>query len=160
MRTLIQFQQEVLAPIRKARNEKIADTYDKEREAKKLYSETRAGLTEDRIFFERKQKRELDTFIKEQQRELSAFNSKQQVMRGASYDLYHHTISKIKQARRDANELYNDQLGLAFAEYNKQRVASGNQPLVFNPFRLDDKEAVKQSEEEQGSSKNPNQKEE
>ena len=40
-----------------------------------------------------------------------------------------------KVASRRANEEYMDKLGIAFAEYNKERVAAGEQPVYYDNRR-------------------------
>lgn len=40
-----------------------------------------------------------------------------------------------KTANRRANEEYMDKIGIAFAEYNKERVAAGEQPVSYDNRR-------------------------
>lgn len=40
-----------------------------------------------------------------------------------------------KAANRRANEEYMDKVGIAFAEYNKERVAAGEQPVYYEKSR-------------------------
>lgn len=40
-----------------------------------------------------------------------------------------------KVANRKANEEYMDKLGIAFTEYNKERVAAGEQPVSYDNRR-------------------------
>ena len=131
MKTLTEFQNEVLTPIRKERDEKMAITYAKEHTIKKAYMDVRNQLTLDRVEFERQQARERDAFVKEQERKLREFFCKQKIERDAAYDTWHRGCCEVKIARRSIHEQYQDKFGLALSEYNKERVAAGTPPLIY-----------------------------
>lgn len=48
---------------------------------------------------------------------------------------YQKATQDYKIAKRRANEEYMDKLAIAFAEYNKERVAAGEQPVYYDNRR-------------------------
>lgn len=45
---------------------------------------------------------------------------------------YQKALYDFKMANRRANEQYMDKIGIAFAEYNKERVAAGEQTVCYD----------------------------
>ena len=56
---------------------------------------------------------------------------------------YQQASHDSKVAKRRANEEYMDKLGIAFAEYNKERVANGDCPVFYDYRRgtIDERKA-------------------
>lgn len=45
-------------------------------------------------------------------------------------------MARIKQERRTINETYQDKIGLAFARYNKERMAAGEAPVFWDNDKM------------------------
>ena len=132
MRTLIEFQNEVLTPLREERDKKMAATYAKEHDVKKTYMDIKNQYSLEQIAFERQQKKELDDFTAEQERKFREFCIKAKAAKGKAYDAWYQGCCEVKIQRRSIHETYQNQFALAISEYNKERVAAGTPPLVFH----------------------------
>ena len=135
MRTLTEFQNEVLTPLRKDRDQKMQATYDEEHAIKKHYAEVKNQLFEERAAFERQQAEEHKAFLREQGIKLKSFLCKQKEASGKAYDTWHEGCCKVKIQRRSIQEGYQDQFGLAVSEYNKERIAAGTPPIDYDDAR-------------------------
>ncbi len=137
MRTLLEFQNEVLAPLRKERDEKMTANYQKMSEAESAAAKARKQCDEDR--------RE---FLKKQSAERQAFENQLEARRTEIYLELSRAMGQVKIERRNINEDYNNKLCLACSEYNKDRVAAGEAPLIFFPKKALEKKEESTDEEE------------
>lgn len=135
MRTVTEFQKDVLAPLRKERDEKMMATYDRENAIKEAYARERSILVEEKIAFLKKQKDDLEAFKKQQNFDLGTFCNEARTRKSNAFDIYHKGIYTVKQDRRTINETYQDRLGEAFARYNKERTAAGEYPVDYGEAR-------------------------
>ena len=53
-------------------------------------------------------------------------------------------MARIKQERRTINETYQDKIGLAFARYNKERMAAGEAPVFYD--KMDSEKMAKEKD--------------
>lgn len=120
MRTLQEFQNEVLAPLRKERDEKMNTNYQKVTDASLAAAKAREQCDAD--------KRD---FLKKQRAEREIFEGQLEARRAEIFLNHTKAVNRAKIERRNINEDYNNQVHLACAEYNKDRVAAGEAPLVY-----------------------------
>ena len=143
MRTLQEFQSDVLTPLRKERDEKMMATYDRESSLKAQYQRESCERQEDKIAFMKDQKAALKVFIKQQAFDLGTFNAKLATRKTNSFNLFSNGMARIKQERRTISETYQDKIGLAFARYNKERMAAGEAPVAYEGVKNDKLEMTK-----------------
>lgn len=132
MRTVEQFQQDVLAPLRKERDEKMMATYDHENSLKANYQRETNEIREDKIAFCKKQKDELKAFQKQQNFDLGIFNNGLGTRKTNAFNIYRKGMHQVKQDRRTINETFQDKIGVAYARYNKERMEAGEAPVVYD----------------------------
>lgn len=120
MRTLEQFQTEVLAQLRKERDDKFAATYNDEAKVEAEAENARNQLDNE--------KRE---FLHKQAEERHAFEEEQAVKRQQIHIAYCSGRASIKRLRRAINEEYADQFGRVFQQYNQERKEAGELPIVY-----------------------------
>jgi len=131
MRTVEQFQQDVLTPLRKERDEKMMATYDRENSLKANYQREKNSMQEDKIAFLKKQKDELKAFKQQQAFDLGVFNTGLNTRVTNAYNIFKKGIAQVKTDRRAINENYQDKIGVAFARYNEERKKAGESPVVY-----------------------------
>ena len=115
MRTLQEFQSDVLTPLRKERDEKMMATYDHISSLKSQYQREGNERQEEKIAFMKEQKEALKAFLKQQAFDLGVFNAKLAIRKTNSFNIFSNGMARIKQERRIINETYQDKIGLAFA---------------------------------------------
>ena len=121
MRTLKQFQDEVLAPLRKEREDNIEKkTNEQTQQLAKLQCEL-DSLRDDLLEFKLKQ-----------HASLAAFRNKQTARRSEINEQIFALRYKIKHNRVLIKEEHQNKLGLAFAEYNRERREAGILPIGFD----------------------------
>ena len=121
MRTLKQFQDEVLAPLRKEREDKIGKkTNEQNRQLVKLHREL-DSLRDELFEFKSKQAASLAAFRNEQTSRRTKINEQIFALR---YQIKHNRVL--------INEEHQNKLGLAFAEYNRERREAGLLPIGFD----------------------------
>ena len=67
--------------------------------------------------------------------EKKSFFVQQDADRSEAHAKYQKATQDYKIAKRRANEEFVDKLAIAFAEYNKERVAAGEQPVYYDNRR-------------------------
>lgn len=144
MRTLQEFQSDVLTPLRKERDEKMMATYDHISSLKSQYQREGNERQEEKIAFMKEQKEALKAFQKQQAFDLGIFNAKLATRKTNSFNLFSNGMARIKQERRTINETYQDKIGLAFARYNKERMAAGEAPVFYD--RMDSEKMAKEKD--------------
>ena len=132
MRTLQEFQSDVLSPLRRERDEKMMATYDRMSSLKSQYQREGSERQEDKIAFMKDQKEALKAFLKQQAFDLGVFNAGLATRKTNSFNIFSNGMARIKQERRTINETYQDKIGLAFARYNKERMAAGEAPVTYD----------------------------
>ena len=145
MRTLEEFQKEVLAPLRKERDEKQAAALEIKTKAGEKFMKRKKDIMEKESEFKAHQKSCLKEFLGKQTLEKKSFFVLMDAERTDAHAQYQKASHDSKVANRRANEEYMDKLGIAFAEYNKERVAAGEQPVYYDNRR------EKSSEEQEPS---------
>ena len=121
MRTLKQFQDEVLAPLRKEREDKIEKkTNEQTQQLAKLNREL-DSLRDELLEFKSKQAASR-----------AAFRNKQTARRTEINEQIFALRYQIKHNRVLINEEHQNKLGLAFAEYNRERCEAGLLPIGFD----------------------------
>ncbi len=135
MRTLEQFQKEVLAPLRKERNEKQEAALEIKTKAGAEFMKRKKDIMEKEKEFKEHQKACLKEFLSKQTLEKKSFFVLQDAERADAHAQYQKATQDYKIAKRRANEEYMDKLAIAFAEYNKERVAAGEQPVYYDNRR-------------------------
>lgn len=131
MRTLEEFQKEVLAPLRKERDNKNETALKIKTDGGAEFMKRKKEIMEKEHEFKEHQKSCLKEFLGKQTMEKKSFFVKQDVDRTDAYAQYQKAIYDYKIAKRRANEEYMDKLAIAFAQYNKERVAAGEQPVYY-----------------------------
>lgn len=150
MRTLEQFQKEVLAPLRKERDDKQEAAREIRSKAAADYMQAKKEITEKEQSFAKVQEEALQIFTRQQLIDRKAYHlllTAERIDACAKYDKAKHD-EKI--AKRRANEEYMDKVGIAFAEYNKERVAAGEQPVYYDNRREMSAEEHKSCHQEDG----------
>lgn len=132
MRTLKQFQDDVLRPLREERDRKFMETYKKESEAKTNYFNVKAHMEEGKMELKARHTAELLAVKARQTQERKFAELAWQKLKAQAYDACHATCAEVKAARRTANETYNDGLSRACSEYNRERIAEGAPALKFD----------------------------
>ena len=135
MRTLEQFQKEVLAPLRKERDDKQEAALEIKTKAGAEFMKRKKDIMEKEKEFKEHQKSCLKEFLSKQTLEKKSFFVLQDAERADAHAQYQKATQDYKIAKRRANEEYMDKLAIAFAEYNKERVAAGEQPVYYDNRR-------------------------
>lgn len=131
MRTLEEFQKEVLAPLRKERDDKQKEAHIIKNAAGTVSSAQKKDLLEKEKEFADKQKAALKDFMRQQAVERKKFKIEQAAVRAKIHATYQFAVQEEKMARRRANEEFMDKISVAFHEYNMDRVAAGEQPISY-----------------------------
>lgn len=132
MRTLEEFQKQVLAPLRKERDDKHAAALKIKTDGGAVFAKRKKELLEKEGEFKNHQKSCLKEFLGKQMMEKKAFFILQDAERADAHAQYLKANQDYKAAKRRANEEYMDKLAVVFAEYNKDRVAAGEQPVYYD----------------------------
>ena len=135
MRTLEEFQKEVLAPLRKERDNKHETALKIKTDGGAEFMKRKKEIMEKEHEFKEHQKSCLKEFLGKQTMEKKSFFVKQDAERIDAHAQYQKAIQDYKIAQRRANEEYMDKLAIAFAQYNKERVAAGEQPVYYGNRR-------------------------
>ena len=90
---------------------------------------------EKEVEFKAHQKACLKEFLGKQTLEKKSFFVLMDAERTDAHAQYQKASHESKVATRRANEEYMDKLGIAFTEYNKERVAAGEQPVSYDNRR-------------------------
>lgn len=131
MRTLEEFQKEVLAPLRKERDNKHETALKIKADGGAEFMKRKKELLDKEVEFKARQKSSLKEFLGKQTLEKKSFFVQQDADRADAYAKYSKASHDYKIAKRRANEEYMDKLAIAYAEYNKERVAAGEQPVYY-----------------------------
>lgn len=132
MRTLEEFQKEVLSPLREERNKKQDAALEIKTKAGAEFMKRKKDIMEKEVEFKAHQKACLKEFLSQQTLEKKSFFVLMDAERTDAYAQYQKASHDSKVANRKANEEYMDKLGIAFAGYNKERVAAGEQPVCYD----------------------------
>ena len=135
MRTLEEFQKEVLAPLRKERDKKHEVALEIKGKAGAEFMNRKKELLNKEVEFKEHQKSCLKEFLSKQNLEKKAFFVLQDAERADAHAQYQKATQDYKIAKRRANEEFMDKLAIAYAEYNKERVAAGEQPVYYDNRR-------------------------
>lgn len=144
MKTLEEFQKEVLAPLRKERDDKHAAALKIKTDGGAVFAKRKKELLEKEEEFKNHQKSCLKEFLGKQTMEKKAFFILQDAERTDAHAQYLKANQDYKAAKRRANEEYMDKLAIVFAEYNKDRVAAGEQPVYYDKRREESAENKQQ----------------
>ena len=155
MRTLEEFQKEVLAPLRKERDEKQVAALEIKTKAGEKFMKRKKDIMEKESEFKAHQKSCLKEFLGKQTLEKKSFFVLMDAERTDAHAQYQKASHDSKVASRRANEEYMDKLGIAFAEYNKERVAAGEQPVYYDNRREKSSEEHKAGYQEDGWPEEP-----
>ena len=135
MRTLEEFQKEVLAPLRKERDKKHEVALEIKGKAGAEFMNRKKELLNKEFEFKECQKSSLKEFLGKQTLEKKSFFVQQRAERADAHAQYQKATQDYKIAKRRANEEFMDKLAIAYAEYNKERVAAGEQPIYYDNRR-------------------------
>ena len=135
MRTLEEFQKEVLAPLREERDKKYEVALEIKAKAGAEFMNSKKELLNKEVEFKERQKSSLKEFLGKQTLEKKAFFVLQDAERADAHAQYQKATQDYKIAKRRANEEFMDKLAIAYAEYNKERVAAGEQPVYYDNRR-------------------------
>ena len=135
MRTLEEFQKEVLAPLREERDKKHEVALEIKAKAGAEFMNRKKELLNKEVEFKECQKSSLKEFLGKQTLEKKSFFVQQRAERADAHAQYQKATQDYKIAKRRANEEFMDKLAIAYAEYNKERVAAGEQPVYYDNRR-------------------------
>ena len=135
MRTLEEFQKEVLAPLREERDKKYEVALEIKAKAGAEFMNRKKELLNKEVDFKERQKSSLKEFLGKQTLEKKSFFVQQRAERADAHAQYQKATQDYKIAKRRANEEFMDKLAIAYAEYNKERVAAGEQPVYYDNRR-------------------------
>lgn len=135
MRTLEEFQKEVLAPLREERDKKYEVALEIKAKAGAEFMNRKKELLNKEFEFKEHQKSCLKEFLSKQTLEKKAFFVLQDAERADAHAQYQKATQDYKIAKRRANEEFMDKVAIAYAEYNKERVAAGEQPVYYDNRR-------------------------
>lgn len=143
MRTLEEFQKEVLAPLREERDKKHEVALKIKTDGGEAFAKRKKELLDKEVEFKERQKSSMKEFLGKQTLEKKSFFVQQDADRAEAHATYQKATQDYKIAKRRANEEYMDKLGIAFAEYNKERVANGDCPVFYDNRRgtIDERKA-------------------
>ena len=132
MRTLEEFQKEVLAPLREERDKKYEVALEIKAKSGAEFMNRKKELLNKEFEFKECQKSSLKEFLGKQTLEKKSFFVQQRAERADAHAQYQKATQDYKIAKRRANEEFMDKLAIAYAEYNKERVAAGEQPIYYD----------------------------
>lgn len=155
MRTLEEFQKEVLAPLRKERDKKHEVALKIKTDGGEAFAKRKKELLDKEVEFKERKKSSLKEFLGKQTLEKKSFFVQQDADRSEAHAKYQKAIQDYKIAKRRANEEFTDKLAIAYAEYNKERVAAGEQPVYYDNRREKSAEAHKAGYQENGWPEEP-----
>ena len=135
MRTLEEFQKEVLAPLREERDKKYEVALEIKAKSGAEFMNRKKELLNKEVEFKERQKSSLKEFLGKQTLEKKSFFVQQRAERADAHAQYQKATQDYKIAKRRANEEFMDKLAIAYAEYNKERVAAGEQPIYYDNRR-------------------------
>ena len=135
MRTLEEFQKEVLAPLRKERADKQNAAAQARVKASEELSKRKQEILMKEHEFKVAQEQAMKEFANKQTLERKAFKMLLIAERADAHAQYQKALFDCKTANRRANEEYMDKIGIAFAQYNKERVSAGEQPVYYEKSR-------------------------
>ena len=135
MRTLEEFQKEVLAPLREERDKKYEVALEIKAKAGAEFMNRKKELLNKEVDFKERQKSSLKEFLGKQTLEKKSFFVQQRAERADAHAQYQKATQDYKIAKRRANEEFMDKVAIAYAEYNKERVAAGEQPVYYDNRR-------------------------
>ena len=135
MRTLEEFQKEVLAPLRKERDDKQEAAREIRSKAAADYMQAKKEITEKEQSFAKVQEEALQIFTRQQLIDRKAYHLLLTAERTDACAKYDKAKHDEKIAKRRANEEYMEKVGIAFAEYNKDRVSAGEHPIYYEKSR-------------------------
>ena len=135
MRTLEEFQKEVLAPLRKERDKKHEVALEIKGKAGAEFMNRKKELLNKEVEFKERQKYSLKEFLGKQTLEKKSFFVQQRAERADAHAQYQKATQDYKIAKRRANEEFMDKVAIVYAEYNKERVAAGEQPVYYDNRR-------------------------
>lgn len=150
MRTLEEFQKEVLAPLREERDKKHEVALKIKTDGGEAFAKRKKELLDKEVDFKQRQKSSLKEFIGKQTLEKKSFFVQQDADRAEAHAQYQKATQDYKIAKRRANEEFMDKLSIAYAEYNKERVAAGEQPVYYDNRREKSAEEHKTGYQEDG----------
>lgn len=155
MRTLEEFQKEVLAPLRKERDEKHEVALKIKTDGGEAFAKRKKNLLDKDVEFKERQKSSLKEFLGKQTLEKKSFFVQRDADRAEAHAQYQKANHDYKVAKRRANEEFMDKIGIAYAEYNKERVAAGEQPVYYDNRREKSAEEHKAGYQEYGWPEEP-----
>ena len=135
MRTLEEFQKEVLAPLREERDKKHEVALKIKTKAGAEFMKRKKELLNKEVEFKEHQKSCLKEFLSKQTLEKKSFFVQRDADRAEAHAQYQKATQDYKIAKRRANEEFMDKVAIAYAEYNKERVAAGEQPVYYDNRR-------------------------
>lgn len=135
MRTLEEFQKEVLAPLRKERDDKQDAAREARSNAAAEYMLAKKKIQEKEHAFKELQEQVLEAFIHQQLIDRQAYKLLLTAERTDACAKYDKAKHDEKIAKRRANEEYMDKVGVVFASYNNDRVTAGEQPIYYEKSR-------------------------
>lgn len=155
MRTLEEFQKEVLAPLREERDKKHEVALKIKAKAGAEFMKRKKDLLNKEVEFKEHQKSCLKEFLGKQTLEKKSFFVQQDADRAEAHAKYHKATQDYKIAKRRANEEFMDKVAIAYAKYNKERVAAGEQPVYYDNRREKPAEEHKAGYQEDGWPEEP-----
>ena len=155
MRTLEEFQKEVLAPLREERDKKHEVALEIKAKAGAEFMNRKKELLNKEVEFKEHQKSCLKEFLGKQTLEKKSFFVQQRAERADAHAQYQKATQDYKIAKRRANEEFMDKLAIAYAEYNKERVAAGEQPVYYDNRREKPAEKHEAGYQEEGWPEEP-----
>lgn len=155
MRTLEEFQKEVLAPLREERDKKHEVALKIKTDGGDAFAKRKKELLNKEVEFKERQKSSLKEFLSKQTLEKKSFFVQQDADRADAHAQYQKATQQYKIAKRRANEEFMDKVAIAYAEYNKERVAAGEQPVYYDNRREKPAEEHKAGYQESGWPEEP-----
>ena len=155
MRTLEEFQKEVLAPLREERDKKQAAALEIKTKAGAEFMKRKKEIVEKEVEFNDHQKYFLKEFLSKQTLEKKSFFVLMDAERTDAHAQYQKANQDYKIAKRRANEEFMDKVAIAYAEYNKERVAAGEQPVYYDNRRVKPAEKYEAGYDENGWPEEP-----
>ena len=155
MRTLEEFQKEVLAPLREERDKKHEVALKIKTDGGDAFAKRKKKLLNKEVEFKEHQKSCLKEFLSKQNLEKKSFFVQRDADRADAHAQYQKATQDYKIAKRRANEEFMDKVAIAYAEYNKERVAAGEQPVYYDNRREKPAENHKEGYQESGWPEEP-----
>lgn len=135
MKTLEEFQKQVLTPLRKERDDKQDAAREVRSNAAAEYMKAKKMIEEKEHAFKELQEQVLEVFIHQQLLDRKAYKLLLTAERTDACAKYDKAKHDEKIAKRRANEEYMDKVGIAFSQYNKERVTAGELPIYYEKSR-------------------------